>query len=384
MKIQGYRRKNGEVGIRNHLLVMPSVICACNVAERIAQQVPGSVYITHESGCGPCVEADRQRALKTFIGYGSNANVGACIVVGLGCEDFKAETIAEGIAKTGKPVKCINIQKEHGTNNAIRQGVLAAQQMMIDLSTQARVPVDLGEIILGLECGGSDTASGIAANPAVGVASDLLVENGGTSILGETPEHMGGEHILAARAASREVAEQFLALIREWEELARRENTELTNLSPGNIEGGLSTSEEKSLGCILKGGTAPLREVVRYSCKPSQKGLVVMDTPGSDIESLTGFVAGGAQIVLFTTGRGSPVGCPIAPVIKITGTPETYANMIENMDINAGKIIEGEATVGEVGREIFEEMIAVCNGKRTKAEQLGFGGFSIMRRSFTN
>jgi altronate dehydratase large subunit len=384
MKLFGYIRENGEVGIRNHLLIMPSVICACNVAERIAQQVPGSVHVTHESGCGPCVETDRQWAFKTLIGFGSNPNVGACIVVGLGCEDFSAEYIAAEIAKTGKPVKCINIQKLHGTNNAIRAGVAAAQRMMIDLSVQKRVPINLSDIILGLECGGSDTSSGIAANPAVGVASDLLVNAGGTSLLGETSEHMGGEHVLSERAVSEEVRNDFLNLIKEWEDMAKRENTDLSNLSPGNIEGGLSTSEDKSLGCILKSGTAPLQEVIGYSCRPSKKGLVVMDTPGSDIEQLTGFAAGGSQVVVFTTGRGTPTGSPIMPVIKITGNPETYENMTENMDINAGRIITGEATAVEIGKEIFEEIVAVCNGKLTKAEQLGFGSFSIMRRSFSN
>jgi len=383
MEFSGYSRPDGSVGIRNYLMVLSAVSCANDVAQRIAYGLNGAVCIAHEHGCGHVVPSDKEQVRRTLIGYGSNPNVGACIVVGLGCESIVAETVASGIARTGKPVELIVIQKAGGSIKAISEGVRVGQKMLTALSAQQREKHDLSEIILGLECGGSDTTSGLAANPAVGVASDLLIAQGGTSILSETPELVGAEHLLARRAVTPEVADALRSLIKRTEDRALGAGINLSNLAPGNIEGGLSTVEEKSLGCVLKGGSAPVQEVIEYACKPTKRGLIIMDTPGYDVESITGEVAGGAQIVVFTTGRGTPVGCPIAPVIKVTGNPATYANMEENIDINAGRVIEGKATVQEVGEEIFDLIVRVCNGEMVKAERLGYGGFAVTRAGWS-
>ncbi|HHT85809.1 MAG: UxaA family hydrolase [Bacillota bacterium] len=383
MEFKGYARPDGSVGIRNHLLVLSTVACANDVAQRIAYQLNGAVCIAHEHGCGHPVPRDRDQVRRTLIGYGSNPNVGACIVVGLGCESVVPDTIADGVAKTGKPVELIVIQKEGGTINAISKGVRVGQKMLVDLAKQERETHDLSKITLGLECGGSDTTSGLIANPALGVASDLLIAHGGTSILSETPEIVGGEHLLARRAASPEVAQALLDLIKRTEERFLSIGANLSNLAPGNVEGGLSTVEDKSLGCVLKAGSAPLQEVIGYACKPTKRGLIVMDTPGYDIESITGMVAGGAQIVVFTTGRGTPAGCPIAPVIKVTGNPATYRNMEENIDVNAGRVLEDGATIQEIGQEIFDLIVRVCNREMVKAERLGYGGFAITRAAWS-
>ena len=377
MKINGFLRANQTIGVRNHLLVMPSVICANDVARMIAEKLPGAVYINHEHGCGNHIEVTRQRIKRTLIGYGSNPNVGACIVIGLGCEQMDADEIAGEIAKTGKPVDSIVIQKTGGTVKSVEQGVQIGRKMLDNLAGCKRENFDLSVLTLALECGGSDPTSGIAANPALGVASDLLVENGGTSIISETSEIVGAEHLMAKRAVNREVADQLLEIVSRAERKGLKQGEDMSNLSPGNRAGGLSTVEEKSLGCIHKAGKAPLQEVIEYAFQPSKKGLIVMNTPGRDIVSVTAKVAGGAQVVGFTTGRGTPVGCPIAPVLKICGNSFTSMNMADNIDIDAGVVIEGTKTIPEVGKEIFQEIIDVANGKLTKAEQLGIGDFAI-------
>jgi altronate dehydratase large subunit len=314
-----------------------------------------------------------------LVGFGKNPNVGACIVVGLGCEGVKPAKVAADIAQSGKPVACIVIQEEGGTVNAISRGAKVGREMLEDLSRQRREEHNLEKLILALECGGSDTTSGIAANPAVGVASDLLINNGGTSILSETTELVGAEHILAERAVNEEVAKQILDVVARAETHGHNLGYNMSNLAPGNRAGGLSTVEEKSLGCVHKAGSAIVQEVIDYAYIPTKQGLIIMDTPGYDVESITGMVAGGAQVVVFTTGRGTPVGCPIAPVIKVTGNTSTFQKMQDNIDINAGKIVDGVNTVQEVGEEIFAEILAVANGKLTKAEQFELGEFAIWR-----
>ena len=360
--------------------ILTTWACANNTVQRIAQQLPGAVGITHQHGCSQ-FPIDGEQTKRTLVGFGTNPNVGACIVVGLGCENVQPQEVAAGIAKSGKPVACIVIQEAGGTINAVSEGVRIGRKMLADLSLQEKEEHDLSEIILGLECGGSDTTSGIAANPAVGVASDLLVEHGGTAILSETQELIGAEHLLAERAVSQEVAKRVIEIVKRAEESAFRmgEDIRLANPSPGNKKGGLSTLEEKSLGCVHKAGLAPVQEVIEYAYKPTKKGLVIMDTPGNDIESITGMAAGGAQIIVFTTGRGTPTACPIAPTIKVCGNGNTCRTMEDNIDISAAGIIEGTSTVREVGERIFAELVEVCRGKLTKAEQLGFGDFGINR-----
>ena len=386
MKIKGYIRENGACGVRNHLVILPASVCAGETASRIAALVPGAVALPHQHGCCQVGE-DYAQTVRTLIGLGKNPNVGAVLIVGLGCEGIQAQVLKEQIEKTGKPVKSILIQEHGGTLGAVREGARIAASFSALLSQQEKEEFGIEKLTLALECGGSDPTSGIASNPVQGVCSDLLILAGGSSILSETTEMIGAEYLLAKRAKSKEIGEAFLAMVRRTEQRAIDMGEDLrgTQPTPGNIAGGLSTIEEKSLGCIYKAGKSPLLGVLEYGQEipAAPRGLYFMDTPGEDIDSITGMVAGGAQVVLFTTGRGTPTGCPIAPVIKITGNDETYHNMIDNMDLNAGRVIVDGASVEEIGRELFEEMIKVANGKLTKAEALGHKEFGIFRIGYT-
>ncbi len=386
MKLYGYARPDGTFGIRNHLLILPTSVCSSDTATRIASQVPGAVAVPHQHGCCEIGE-DYEQTVRTLIGFGRNPNVGAVLIVSLGCEGIQAAPVEKEIAATGKTVKSVIIQEHGGTLGALQAGVRIAAQMAVELSEMEKVEFDAGHLILGLECGGSDPTSGIAANPVLGVCSDLLIEAGGSSILSETTEMIGAEHLLAEKAVTPEIAEKFLEMVRRTEQRAIDMGNDLrgSQPTPGNIEGGITTIEEKSLGCIYKAGSKPLVGTLEYSeMVPSEpKGLYFMDTPGEDIDSITGMVAGGAQVIVFTSGRGTPTGCPIAPVIKLTGNYDTYRKMTDNIDFNAGRVISGEATVEELGRELFEEMIRVCNGKLTKAESLGHREFGIFRIGYT-
>lgn len=386
MKLIGYSRPDGKFGVRNHLLIIPTSVCASDTASRIASQVPGAVAIPHQHGCCE-VGVDYLQTVRTLIGFGKNPNVGACLVVGLGCEGIQAKTVADEIAKTGKHVESLIIQEHGGTLGALQAGVRIAAGMSVELSLMTKTEFDISELILGLECGGSDPTSGIASNPVMGECSDLLIKAGGTSILSESAEMIGAEHLLAARATSSEIADSFLRIVRQTEQRAIDMGNDLrgSQPTPGNIEGGITTIEEKSLGCIYKAGKAALVGTLDYAdpVPDSTKGLFFMDTPGEDIDSITGMVAGGAQIVTFTTGRGTPTGCPIAPVIKLTGNSSTFEKMKDNIDFNAGRAISGEASVEELGKELFDEMIEVCNGKLTKAEALGHNEFGIFRIGYT-
>jgi altronate dehydratase large subunit len=318
---------------------------------------------------------------KTLVGFGANPNVFSILIVGNGCEQLSPEEIAEGIAPTGKRVEVIVIQNVGGTRKTVALGRRIVKEMREDAARINREPISLGELILGTECGGSDYTSGLASNPAVGAACDMLVAEGGTVILSETPELIGAEHLLARRARTPEIAKQVLDAVAWWENraMAAGENIRKANPAPGNIAGGITTLEEKSLGCIYKAGTGPLEEVVTYASHPTKRGLVYMDTPAHDIEQLTGMVAGGAQIVLFTTGRGNPLGSPITPVIKITANRNTYLKMKDNTDIDVSRVLQGKETVAEAGKRIFEEIISVASGKVTNAEKRGQRDFSIFK-----
>ena len=381
MKLTGYRRKDGSVGIRNHILVLPTVVCANEVARAVAEKVPGAVAVNHQHGCAQLgIDADQTK--RTLAGFGANPNVAAVIVVGLGCETELAPPVAREIEsrRPGMPVTCLVIQDLGGTDNAIEAGIKAGMEMYRTVSQYKREPIEFGELTVSLECGGSDVTSGIASNPAVGAASDILVKKGATVILSETSELIGAEHILAERAVNEKVKARLLAVVKGMEQ-ALQMGVSITggNPSPGNIEGGLSTIEEKSLGCVYKGGTSPVMEVIDYAEVPTQKGLVVMDTPGHDIESMTGMAAGGSQICLFTTGRGTPMGSPVMPVIKICGNPKTSKKMSCNIDIDVGTVIEGRETLDEAAERIIKEIVEVVNGKMTAAEQKKMSGFAINR-----
>ncbi len=382
MNFEGYRRPDRKSGTRNVVIVIPSVGCSQGAAWSIAQGLKGVVCLPNILGCGQMGE-DRMLVRRTLVGFGTNPNVFATLVVGLGCEELSPEEIAKGIMPSGRRVEVITIQEAGGTKKTVRLGRKIVAEMLADASRLHREPIPLSELILGTECGGSDYTSGLASNPAVGAACDRLVAEGGSVILSETPELIGAEHLLAQRARTPEIGQQILNAVAWWENraIAAGQNIREGNPSPGNIVGGITTLEEKSLGCIYKAGTGLLEEVVTYSSKPAKKGLVYMDTPAHDIEQLTGMVAGGAQIVLFTTGRGSPAGSPIAPVIKITANRNTYIKMKDNMDLDVSGILQGKEAVGSAGKRIFEEVISVASGKLTKAERLGQRDFAIFKKN---
>jgi len=382
MNFLGYRRPDGTVGIRNHVLVIPSVVCANRVARGISQQVPGTVWVEHQHGCTQ-LGADAELTAHVLTAHGTHPNVFGVVVVGLGCETIRAQDIAAAIRKKCpyKPVHLVVIQDEGGSVKATAAGVSAARAMVGEASPLAREPIDAGELILGTECGGSDACSGISANPALGVASDMLIDAGGTVILAETTEIIGAEHLVAARAANDKVDKRCYEVIGRCEALATGMGVDMRGgqPTPGNIEGGLSSIEEKSLGCIYKAGSRPLQDVIEYAAPITKKGLIWMDTPGQDIEQITGMVAGGCHLVVFTTGRGTCCGSPIAPTIKVATTTSLFHKMNDNIDLDAGPIVTGDETVADVGRRIFAEMLAVASGKLAKAEILGFNDFAINR-----
>lgn len=380
MSFQGYRRPDDSVGVRNYVLVMPSVVCANTVVQNIGRELPEVVALTHQHGCDQIGE-DLAQTQRTLVGLGRNPNVAAALVVGLGCETLSAESLASEIAEVGKRVQLVTIQEEGGSLKAQEKGMKLAQQLLQEAARYQRVECDAGELVMGTQCGASDACSGITANPALGVASDLLVEAGGTVILSETMEFIGAEHLLAERAADTWVKGDIYRIVSRFEEKARGMGVDIRGAqpTPGNMAGGITTIEEKSLGCIYKGGTSKIREVVEYGQRSTQRGLVVMDTPGNDVESLAGMVGGGAQVLVFTTGRGTPVGSPIAPVIKAASNSTVYLSMLDNMDINAGTILEGKESLEEVGRRIFREVMQVASGKLTRAEVLGHREFSLNR-----
>ena len=385
--LKGYARPDGTYGVRNHLLILPCSVCAGETAQRIASLVPGAVAIPHQHGCCE-VGDDYEQTVRTLIGFGKNPNVGAVLVVGLGCEGIQAAVVADEISRTGKNVESIIIQEHGGTLGAIQLGASIASRMARELSAMEKVEFDMSHLILGLECGGSDPTSGIASNPVMGACSDRIIACGGVSILSESAEMIGAEHLMAARAVKPEVGESFLAMVRRTEQRAIDMGHDLrgTQPTPGNIAGGITTIEEKSLGCIYKAGQAALQGTLEYGEAvdlSAPHGLYFMDTPGEDIDSITGMVAGGAQIVTFTTGRGTPTGCPIAPVIKLTGNSDTYSKMRDNIDFDASRVITDGCAIDALGAELFDELIAVCNGRLTKAEALGHKEFGIFRVGYT-
>jgi altronate hydrolase len=387
----GYDRGDGRYGTRNYIAVISTVNCSASTSKYISDRfraadllrqypnVDGIVAITHKAGCamqygGP----DHLQLERTLAGFAKHPNVAAYILVGLGCETGQAIHLVENqglVQLNGSRTKptVLTIQECGGIGKTVDAGVKAIADLLPWVNNVRRTPLTLDKITLGTNCGGSDGNSGVTANPALGVASDLLIAHGGTSILAETPEIYGAEHLLTRRAISRAVGEKLVERIAWWKWYTGIFGAELNNNpSPGNKEGGLTTIYEKSLGAIAKGGSTPLMEVVGYAEPVRTKGLVVMDTPGYDPVSMTGIVAGGANVLAFTTGRGSVFGCKPAPSIKVATNTPMYEHMKGDMDINAGVILDG-VPVADVGRQIFEEIIAVAGGKKTKSELNGVG-----------
>jgi altronate dehydratase large subunit len=379
--IKGYRRPNGKVGIRNHVLLMPTVVCANQVVSRIQQQVSGTVAIPHQHGCSQ-VGQDKERTHQVLVGMGKNPNVGAVLIVSLGCEVINAEKIMEEIREeTGKPVAWLDIQNEGGSVKTIQRGIEVAHSLVLDVRKVPREDVSLSELIVGVKCGGSDATSGLCSNPALGKASDLIIQEGGSIVMGETTEIIGAEHLVAEKAVSDQVRNKLYFCVERFEKEIERMGVDMRggNPSPGNIEGGLSSIEEKSLGCISKAGTATLQGVVEYAEPIPGRGYYFMDSPGNDIECVSGMAASGVQLVCFTTGRGTPTGNPIVPVIKITGNELTAKRMSDNIDIDTSAVLQGKETLDESGKNIFAEIIKVASGELTKAEILGHEEFSINR-----
>ncbi|PNV59467.1 carbohydrate hydrolase [Clostridium sp. chh4-2] len=379
MEFMGYKRADGRAGIRNHVLILPGCACASESCRIIAGQVKGTVNVIINTGCSD-VAANTEMTQRVLMGFALNPNVYGVVIVGLGCETVPHKMLREKIqAQTTKPVVSFGIQEEGGTIKTIEKAVRAARELVEKAGMEQRVPCDISNILMGIECGGSDATSGISANPVVGELSDHLIDWGASTMMSETIEFIGGEHVLAKRGATKEIHNQIIRICQKFEEhlSAAGQNCRDGQPTPGNKDGGLSTLEEKSLGCIRKGGTRPVVEVLEEAERPTKNGAIIMDTPGYDIASVTSMVAGGCNVVVFTTGRGTPTGNALVPVIKVTGNRLTYQNMTDNMDVDVSAVTEGEQRAQEVCGSLMEELIRVCSGKMTKAETYGFSDVCI-------
>ncbi|MEY4711412.1 MAG: putative D-galactarate dehydratase [Pseudomonadota bacterium] len=388
---QGIRRADGRVATRNYIGILSSVNCSATAARAIADHfsrqahpqaladfpnVDGVVALTHGTGCGMATEGLGMQVLeRTLTGYATHANFAGVLVVGLGCESNQISAwLAHGGLREGDNLRVFNIQDTGGTRKTVDHGIALVREMLAKANAVQREPCSAEHLTIGLQCGGSDGYSGISANPALGAAVDLLVAHGGSAILSETPEIYGAEHLLTRRAVSREVGEKLIARIRWWEEYTRINNGEMNNNpSPGNKAGGLTTILEKSLGAVAKGGTTNLQAVYEYAEPVRARGFVYMDTPGYDPVSATGQVAGGANIVCFTTGRGSAYGCIPSPSLKLATNSALWKRQGDDIDINCGDIVDGGATIEAMGKQIFEQVLAVASGERTRSELHGYG-----------
>ncbi|MDO4961954.1 MAG: UxaA family hydrolase [Eubacteriales bacterium] len=381
MNFLGYRRPDGKVGIRNKVLILPASVCAADTARIVANQVAEAVTFHNQSGCSQ-VKSDLDMTMQTMVGFAANPNIYGTVVVSLGCEGCQMDWVVEEIKKvTNKPLATFIIQECGGTVKTVELATRAAKEMVQEASMLQREEFPLSELILGTECGGSDPTSGIASNPLIGEVCDRIIDDGGTAILSEVPEFIGGEHILARRGITPEIGQKVLDHVHAFEEHLRNVGEEIRNgnPTPGNKAGGITTLEEKSLGCIHKSGHRPIVEVYDYAQPVDKKGLVIVDTPGNDPSSVAGMVASGAQVVIFSTGRGTPTGNPIAPVIKITANKRTYGKMSDNIDIDCSRLLEEPEAMKEIADETLQEVIRVANGKITKSESLGFMEIAIAR-----
>ena len=382
MNFWGYKRPDGKVGIRNHVLILPASICASDTTRIIASQVEGAITFNNQNGCSQ-VPPDMKLTMDVLAGYAANPNIYGTVVVSLGCEGCQMDLVVEAIReRTNKPLKTLIIQEEGGTIKTVEKGVRYAQEMVAEAGLLRREEFPISELILGTNCGGSDPSSGLGSNPLVGELSDRFVEMGATSVLCETTEFLGAEHILARRAANKEVHDKIYKIVYDYEESLKRIGQEIRNgnPSPGNIAGGLTTLEEKSLGCIHKGGKSTINAVYDYAEQlKTGEGLIIMDTPSNDAASVAGLIAGGCQLVVFTTGLGTPTGNAVAPVMKITANKKTYKTMQDNLDFDASHVIYGPETMEEITDQFMRDVIDICNGRLVKAEALGYIETAISR-----
>lgn len=384
---QGYRRANGSVGTRNYIAILTSVNCSASVARFMAREVErsgilahypnidGIIPLVHGTGCGMAAKGEGFDILKrTQWGYASHPNIGGVLLVGLGCEVFQISRMKQEFNIVENDLfRTMTIQDTGGTRKTVEAGVARILEMLPAVNAVQRETVPASELMLALQCGGSDGYSGITANPALGAAVDLLVKHGGTAILSETTEIYGAEHLLTRRAATKEIGEKLIERIHWWEAYCARNGGEMNNNpSPGNKAGGLTTILEKSLGAAAKGGTTTLNGVYLYAEQVKAKGFVFMDTPGYDPVSATGQVAGGANLLAFTTGRGSAYGCKPTPSMKLATNSDIYNRMVEDMDINCGDVLDG-VSIEEKGAEIFAALLRMASGEKSKSEALGYG-----------
>ncbi|WP_106745584.1 UxaA family hydrolase [Yoonia maritima] len=389
----GYHRADGGVGTRNYIGILTSVNCSGSVAKFIAEaaeksglldaypNVDGIVPITHGTGCGMSGENEGYDALfRTLSGYACHPNFGGILLIGLGCEVMQLSALVDGRPiRADGALRYMTIQQEGGTRKTIEKGLEQLAGVAALANQVTRQPAPISKIMVGMQCGGSDGYSGITANPALGAASDLLVRHGGTTILSETSEIYGAEHLLTRRAVSQEVGQKLIDRVIWWEDYCARNGGEMdNNPSPGNKRGGLTTILEKSLGAVAKSGSAPLADVYKFAEKITTPGFVFMDSPGFDPCSVTGQVASGANLIAFTTGRGSVSGYMPTPGIKIATNSEMYARMSDDMDMNCGDIVTDGVSIEDKGRDLFELFIRVASGEKTKSEQLGYGGVEFV------
>ena len=389
---QGYRRENGKVGTRNYIAVLASVNCSATAARMIADyftperladfpNVDGVAAFHHGTGCAMATNGEGFEALQRVMwGYARNPNVGGVLMAGLGCETNQIDWLVEAMGiKPGPLFQTMNIQDVGGLRKTVELGISKIENMLPLVNAAQREPCPASELMVALQCGGSDAWSGITANPALGHAIDKLVAMGGTGVLAETPEIYGAEHLLTARAIDKQVGERLLGLIRWWEDYTDRNGGSMdNNPSPGNKKGGLTTILEKSLGAAAKGGTTPLTGVFKYAEPVTAKGFTFMDSPGYDPASVTGQIASGCNIVVFTTGRGSAFGSKPSPSIKVATNTTMYERQTEDMDINAGRILTGDASVAELGEEIFQMILDVASGTPSKSEAQGLGDYEFV------
>jgi altronate dehydratase large subunit len=386
-EFMGYLRPDGDVGIRNKVLVISSVCCVNGLTDKIAEKIRQKindieiVSITHPLGCGQ-FGPDFTNIQRTLTGVARNPNIYGTLVVGLGCENMKSKDLAKIIKRSKKPVEFFDLQDIPGGGiEAVEKGAKIGQKMAIEARGLKKEPFDYSHLILGLECGGSDSISGITANPAVGIVSDKIVKLGGISILPEFTEWIGTEHLLMKRAVGEKAKRDIERPLNKFLQNTMKSGVDFRGIqpSPGNIEGGLTTIEEKSLGTIAKGGKSPIQGVLNYSQSPKRNGLWLMLEPGGDIESMSGLAAAGAQIIIMTTGRGSPVGNPISPVIKTCGNPHTCDWLSCHIDVDASTIITENKTVEDIADIMWQKVKTTCNGELTKAEEMGYNDFAIWR-----
>ena len=373
-QFMGYVRDNGKVGARNYVAIVPSVVCVNEVCEAIVSQTTNTRAYLHHQGCCQ-LPPDLERVTDCLIGLGTHPNVGAALVVSLGCEGTDTDRLVSSIAASGIPVERVNVQELGGTSAAIEDGINKAQKLVLKISGLQRQPVDMSNYVMGIKCGASDATSGLASNCVIGYVADRIVDLGGTVVFGETTEFIGAEHILAERAATPDVAKDIYRIVNNMEKRAKSIGCDMRKgqPTPGNIAGGLSSIEEKSLGAIVKSGSHPIQGVLEYpEIINGQKGLWIKDSPGREIEILTGIAVAGAQCMTFSTGRGAPQGFPTMPVIKICGNPNTYERMKNDMDVNAGRIINGQASIEQIGEEVLDLLVDVLSGLNTKGEAIRY------------